>query len=69
MNSGGRERSADGVVTDFPVMQVRGHRVAGLVPENHFSSLRVVEVVKDVGLITCESEVAPLWKELHNSRH
>ena len=48
-----REHFADGVVTDFRVMQVRGHRVAGLLLEEDFSSLWVVEVVDHVGLITC----------------
>ena len=52
-----RERSADGVVTDLCVMQVRGHRVAGLPLEEDFSSLWVVEIVKDVGLITSERRV------------
>ena len=37
-------------------MQVRGHRVfvAGFILEDDFGSLRVVEVVKERGLITCE---------------
>ena len=33
---------------------MRGHRVAGFVPEYDFSILRVVEVVQELGLITCE---------------
>ena len=47
-----RERSADGLVTELRVMQVRGHRVAGLLLEEDFSSLWVVEVVDHVGPIT-----------------
>ena len=40
-----RERSADGLVTELRVMQVRGPPVAGLLLE---------EIVEEVGLITCE---------------
>ena len=36
MNSG---RSADGVVTDFPIMQVRGPAVAGGLLDEDFSGL------------------------------
>ena len=52
MNSG-EERFTD--VVEFRVTQVRGHRVfvAGLLLEDDFGSLRVVEVVKELGLITC----------------
>ena len=39
-----RERSADGVVTDLRVMQVRGHRVSGLLLKEDFSDLWVVEI-------------------------
>ena len=49
-----RERSADGFVTDLRVMQVRGPRVAGLLLEENFSGLWVVELVEEAGLITCE---------------
>ena len=49
-----RERSADGLVVEFRVKQVQGYRVAGLLLEENFSCLWVVEIVKDVGLITCE---------------
>ena len=49
-----RERSADGVVTDLRVMQVRGPRVAGWLLDENFSCLWVVVVVEEVGLITCE---------------
>ena len=52
-----RERSTDGVVIDLQVMQVRGRRVAGLLPDEDFSSLWVVEIVKDVGLVTFEKSV------------
>ena len=51
------ERSADGVVTDLRVMQVRGHRVAGLLLEEDFSGHWVVEIVEEAGLITCERGV------------
>ena len=46
--------SADGLIVEFRVKQVQGHRVAGFVSEDDFSSLRVVEVVRELGLITCE---------------
>ena len=36
---------------------MRGHRVAGFVPEDAFSSLRVVKVVRELGLVTCERGV------------
>ena len=54
----GEERFPDGLIVDFRVKQVRGHRVfvAGFVREDHFSSLRVVEIVKELELITCERE-------------
>ena len=57
MNSGERERSADGVVTDLRVMQVRGPGVAGGLLDENFNGLREVVVVEDVGLITCERGV------------
>ena len=44
----------EGLIVEFRVKQVRGHRVAGFVPEDNFSSLRVVEVVRELGLITFE---------------
>ena len=44
-----RERSADGLVAEFRVKQVRGHHVAGLLLEEDLSSLWVV--------ITCERGV------------
>ena len=49
-----RERSADGVVIDLRVMQVRGPAVAGGFLDDNFSGLRVVEVVEEVGLKPCE---------------
>ena len=49
-----RKRSADGLVTDLRVMQVRGPRVAGLLLEENLSGLLVVGLVREVGLITCE---------------
>ena len=51
-----RERFPDCLIVEFRVTQVRGHRVfvAGFVPEDDFSSLRVAEVVKELGLLTCE---------------
>ena len=52
-----RERSADGVVTDLRVMQVRGPRVAGLFLEENVSGLWVVEIIEEVGLITCKRGV------------
>ena len=48
-----RERLPDGLIVEFRGKQVRGHRVAGLLLEEDFSSLWVVEVVRDVGLISC----------------
>ena len=49
-----RERSSDGVVTDFPVMQVGGPAVAGGFLDEDLSGLWDVVVVEDFGLITCE---------------
>ena len=45
-----RERSADGVVIDLRVMQVRGPGVAGRLLDENFSGLWKVVVVKEVGL-------------------
>ena len=52
-----RERSADGLVTELRVMQIRGHRVAWSLLEEDFSGLGVEEIVEEVGLITCERGV------------
>ena len=70
VNSGEeRERSADdGIVTDLRVMQVRGPRVAGLLLKENFSGLRVVEIVEEVGLITCERGVIGQRARLFNGR-
>ena len=54
MNSGEDSVFPDGLIVEFRVTQVRGLRffIAGFLLEDHFSSLRVVEVVKELGLIT-----------------
>ena len=54
MNSGEESALPMVVVTDLRVKQVRGPGVAGGPLEDHFSGLRVVEVVKELGLIACE---------------
>ena len=53
-----RERSADGVVTDLRVMQVRRPAVAGGLLDEDFSGLWDLVVVDEVGLITCERIVS-----------
>ena len=50
-------RHCDGLIVEFGVTQVRGHLGAGLLLEDDFSSLRVVEVVKELRLTTCERGV------------
>ena len=54
-----RERFPDGLIVEFRVTQVRGHRVfvAGLLLDDHCRSLWVVEVVEELGLITCGRSV------------
>ena len=52
-----RERFSDGLVTELRVMQVPKHHVAGLLLEEDFSGLWVLEIVEEVGLVTCESGV------------
>ena len=52
-----RERHADGVVIEFQVMQIWGPAIAGGILDEDFSGLQDVEVVEDVGLITCERSV------------
>ena len=59
-----RERSADGVVTDFRVMQVRGPGVVGGLLDANFSGLWEVVVVEELGLITCERGVVDLRARL-----
>ena len=63
-----RERAADGLVTELRVMQVLGHRVAGLVLEEDFSGVWVVEIVEEVGLMTCERSVIGQKAKLLNWR-
>ena len=50
-----RERFSDGLIVEIRVTQVRGLRiyVAGFILEDHRRSLWAVEVVKELGLITC----------------
>ena len=50
-----RERFTDGLIVEFRVTQVRVHRVfvAGVLLADDFGCLRVVEVVKELGLMTC----------------
>ena len=52
-----RERSADGVVTDLRVMQVREPAVAQRLLDEKFSGLWEVVVVQEFWLITCERMV------------
>ena len=54
---------ADGLIVEFRVAQVRGLRplVDGFILEDHCRSLWVVEDVKNIGLITCESCWRSLW--------
>ena len=54
-----RERSADGVVTDFRVMQVRKFGVARRLLDENFSGLWDVVVVEELGLITSERRCWP----------
>ena len=46
-------------------MQVRGPRVAGLLLEEDVTGLRAVEIVEEVGLITCERRYWPKGQTPH----
>ena len=49
-------------------MQVRGPRVAGLLLDENFSGLRIVEIVEEVGLIACERGVIGQMARLLSGR-
>ena len=51
-----RQRFPDCLIVEFSVKQVQVHRdfLVGGIREDDFGSLRIVEVVKELGLVTCQ---------------